>query len=202
MAIPPDTTSRALAVAACVFLALFLGVSAYFVSGAAISDTDFSISQALANGEPVSMTLLLASAVAALACLIVYRAHLYAHLRVMLIVATGACLAALIPVSVAYDATVHYILAGLVFVLLYTGMLLDHYVVRGRPHTATIFLVGAIPVSIACTAILASFTHITAVSQLLYALELLSVAVKLASIVMLGFSPAARPTSAAPPLSG
>ena len=108
MAAPPDTTSKALAVAACVFLALFLGVSAYFASGAAINDADFSVSQALAHGEPGSMIALLASAIAALASLIVYRAHPYTHPRVLIAVATGALLVVLMyPVA----DTGHYTIA-------------------------------------------------------------------------------------------
>ena len=182
MATPPDTTSKALAVAACVFLALFLGVSAYFVSGAAINDADFSVSQALAHGEPGSMIALLASAIAALASLIVYRAHPYTHPRVLIAVVTGALLVVLMyPVA----DTGHYIIAGFVFLLLYASILLDDRLVRGRAHGVTTYVVGALAAALALAAV---FTHITAVSQLFYTLELLSVALKLVSIMRLGFA--------------
>ena len=187
MAAPPDITSKSLAVAACIFLVLFLAVSAYFVSTtkSAINDADFSVSQALANGEPISMTLLLFGGIAALSCLLVHRGHPRTH--VLPNIATGALLVALMYVPVAHDATVHYTLAGLALALIYASVLLDIHLVRAG-HARVTYVVYTLAASVVCTAIIATFTYTVAVAQLLYTLELLTVAVKLASTVTLGFA--------------
>lgn len=187
-----DRRSKALAVACCIQIALFLGMAAYYASFAKseIDASNFSISRALQYGERPAMIVLLAAALATLAWLTIYRDHGYAHCRIALAVAVGLLLVAMIWVTADADGTAHYILAGVLFVLLCAGIVWDNHLVFGpRSGKYPVYiLVGGALCAGGVVGILDGVIAMRETRQLLYALENVAVAIKLVSILTLGFA--------------
>ncbi len=174
----------------------FLGVSAYSVSftKADITDTDFSVSQALAHGEPVAMIVLLTGGIIALTGLIIYRGHNQVRIRVSLNIILGALIISIMWVSMNYNPVAHYCLSAATVVLLITGIAIDNHVIHtGGYHCAGFIVNISISVALFMGAMVVSFRSTDDINtktelQMLYALELFLVAVKLLSILTLGFT--------------
>ena len=203
MSSSPNFTSKTLAITGCILFSLFLGICAYLVSTLkdTIRDDDFSISQALVYGEKISMIILLVSSLIVMSYLIFYRGHKYIYFRILLNIIICALMITIMWVTVFYNSTIHYIIAGIIFIILCIGILLDNYLIYNSLKKSyklynlintknLIYILITIALFIGIIVVILNYfinINNSLKLRMFYAFELYMVVVKLLSIITLGF---------------